>query len=107
MAGLLGKQSGFSNSPRRAPVFYGLCTVGTLGGIALSLLSVNPIKLLVFVAVLNGLAAAPFIVITMLVSSDRAIMGEYRNGKAAMSLGWLTALLMAGAAVALFATGGV
>jgi Mn2+/Fe2+ NRAMP family transporter len=34
-------------------------------------------------------------------------MGEYVNGKAAKVLGWLTATLMAVAAVALFATGGV
>jgi Mn2+/Fe2+ NRAMP family transporter len=107
MSGLLGKRTGFSNSPRRAPVFYGLCAVGTVGGMALSLLSVNPIKLLVFVAVVNGLAAAPFIIVTMFVSSDRTIMGEYVNGRAAKFLGWITAALMAVAAIALFATGGV
>jgi NRAMP (natural resistance-associated macrophage protein)-like metal ion transporter len=106
MAGLLGKRTGFSNSPRRAPVFYGLCAVGTIGGMALSLLSVNPITLLVFVAVVNGVAAAPFIVVTMFVSSNRTIMGDYVNGRAAKFLGWLTATLMAVAAVALFATGG-
>jgi Mn2+/Fe2+ NRAMP family transporter len=61
----------------------------------------------VFVAVVNGLAAAPFIIVTMLVSSDRTIMGEYENGRAAKSLGWITAVLMAAAAIALFATGGV
>jgi len=107
MAGLLGKETGFSNSPRRAPVFYGLCAVGTIGGMVMSLLSVNPITLLVFVAVVNGVAAAPFIVITMFISSNEAIMGEYVNGKAAKSLGWLAAILMAVAAIALFATGGV
>jgi len=103
MSGLLGKRTGFSNSPRRAPVFYGLCAVGTVGGMALSLLSVNPITLLVFVAVVNGVAAAPFIIVTMLVSSNRAIMAEYVNGRAAKILGWTTALLMAAAAIALFA----
>jgi NRAMP (natural resistance-associated macrophage protein)-like metal ion transporter len=107
MAGLLGKQTGFSNSPRRAPVFYGLCAVGTVAGMALSLLSVNPIKLLVFVAVVNGVAAAPFIVVTMFVSSDRTIMGEFVNGRAAKTLGWVTAAVMAVGAIALFATGGV
>jgi Mn2+/Fe2+ NRAMP family transporter len=61
----------------------------------------------VFVAVVNGLAAAPFIIVTMLVSSDRTIMGEYKNGRAAKTLGWITAVLMAAAAIALFATGGV
>jgi Mn2+/Fe2+ NRAMP family transporter len=59
---------------------------------ALSLLSVNPIKLLVFVAVVNGVAAAPFIIVTMFVSSDRTIMGEYANGRAAKLLGWIPRL---------------
>jgi Mn2+/Fe2+ NRAMP family transporter len=43
----------------------------------------------------------------MWVSSSRRIMGDYVNGKAAKILGWLTAAVMAVAAVAMFATGGV
>jgi NRAMP (natural resistance-associated macrophage protein)-like metal ion transporter len=107
MAGLLGKQWGFSRSVRKAPAFYGLVALGTIGGTALSLLQVNPIKLLVFVAVLNGVIAAPFLVVVMFVSSNRKLMGEYVNGKAAKVLGWSTAMLMAVAAIALFATGGI
>ena len=34
-------------------------------------------------------------------------MGDYVNGKAAKTLGWLTAAIMAVAAVAMFATGGI
>ncbi len=107
MAGLLGKQWGFSRSVRKAPVFYGLVALGTLGGTALSLLHVNPIHLLVLVAVLNGVAGAPFLVVVMRVSSSQPIMGDYVNGKAAKILGWLTATIMAVAAIALLATGGV
>ena len=103
MAGLLGKTAGFSRSPRRAPTFYGLVLLGTLGGAALSLFGVNPIRLLVFVAVLNGVAAAPFLVLVMLISGDKAIMGDYINGKLARVLGWGTAALMTVAAVTLFA----
>jgi Mn2+/Fe2+ NRAMP family transporter len=106
LAGLLGKQWGFSRSVRKAPVFYGLVAFGTLGGTALSLLHVNPIKLLVFVAVINGVAAAPFLFVVMWVSSDSRIMGDYVNGKTAKILGWLTATIMAVAAIALFVTGG-
>jgi Mn2+/Fe2+ NRAMP family transporter len=105
MAGLIGKGTGFSNSLREAPVFYGLCAVGTVGGMALSLLGVNPIKLLV--AVINGVTAGPFLIVTMLISSDRKIMGENVNGRLARWLGWTTTVLMLLAAVALFATGGV
>jgi NRAMP (natural resistance-associated macrophage protein)-like metal ion transporter len=107
MAGLLGKKWGFSRSVRKAPVFYGLVALGTVGGTALSLLHVNPIKLLILVAVINGVAAAPFLVVVMWVSSDRRLMGHYVNGKAAKILGWATAALMGAAAIALFATGGV
>ena len=107
LAGLLGKRAGFSKSLRHAPVFYGLCGVGTIGGMGLSLLGVDPIQLLVLVAVINGIAAAPFLAVTMLVSSDRSIMGEHVNGTLARCLGWTATFLMASAAVALFATGGV
>ena len=105
MAGLLGHEWGFSRSVRKAPVFYGLVALGTLGGTVLSLLHVNPIHLLVLVAVINGVAAAPFLVVVMWVSSSERLMGDYVNGKAAKILGWLTATVMAAAAVAMFATG--
>ncbi|MHB1511120.1 MAG: hypothetical protein ACYCST_18175 [Acidimicrobiales bacterium] len=73
----------------------------------LSLLHVNPIHLLVLVAVINGVAAAPFLVVVMWVSSSQRLMGDYVNGKAGKTLGWLTAGVMAAAAVAMFATDGV
>ena len=97
----------FSRSVRKAPVFYGLVALGTLRGTALSLLHVNPIKLLILVAVINGVAAAPFLVVVMWVSSSKPIMGDYVNGNAAKILGWTTATIMAIAAIALIATGGV
>jgi NRAMP (natural resistance-associated macrophage protein)-like metal ion transporter len=101
LSGMLGQETGFSKSPRRAPLFYALCVVGIGGGMTLSLLSVNPITLLVFVAVINGVAAAPFLAVTMLVSSDRGIMGTYVNGRLARILGWGTVALMSVAAVLL------
>ncbi len=107
MAGLLGKEWGFSRSIRQAPVFYGLLFVGTIGGTAFSLLHVNPIKMLVLVAVINGVAAAPFLFVVMRVSSSQSLMGKSVNGLAANILGWLTAAIMAAAAIALFATGGL
>ena len=106
LAGLLGKKWGFSKSIRKAPVFYGLVAVGTLGGTVLSLLNVNPIQLLLIVAVVNGLAAAPFLVVIMIIANDRQLMGEHRNGRAANILVGLTIALMTAAAIVLVATGG-
>jgi Mn2+/Fe2+ NRAMP family transporter len=101
LAGLLGRQEGFSRSPRQAPTFYALVAAGTLGGAALTLVGGNPITLLVLAAAINGVAAAPFLVIVMLIADDQKLMGRYVNGRAARVLGWATAALMAAAAVGL------
>jgi Mn2+/Fe2+ NRAMP family transporter len=98
LSGLLGKKFGFSRSPRQAPVFYGLVALGTVGGTALTLTHVDPVQLLVVSAFINGVAAAPFLVLVMLISGNRKLMGDHANGRLATILGWLTAALMAVAA---------
>ena len=100
MAGLLHKEWGFSRSPREAPIFYGLVILGTLGGTLFTLTSVDPVKLLVYSALINGLLAAPFLLLVMLVSDGRTTMGDYPNGYLARILGWTTVLLMAVSAIA-------
>jgi len=102
MAGLLHKEWGFSKSIRQAPVFYGLVALGTIGGTALTLVGVNPVKLLIYVALINGIIAAPFLIMVMLIAHDRRIMGERRNGRLALAMGWFTTAVMALAAVAYF-----
>jgi NRAMP (natural resistance-associated macrophage protein)-like metal ion transporter len=103
LAGLLGRPWGLSLSPRKAPLFYILLAAGTLGGTALTLTSVNPISLLVLVAIVNGIAAAPFLIVVMIISHNRALMGASRNGALAAVLGWGTVALMTAAALAMLA----
>ncbi|MDX6244089.1 MAG: hypothetical protein QOE76_1812 [Frankiales bacterium] len=103
MAGLLGKKWGFSRDVRKAPVFYGLVAVGTVGGTLLSLFTSNPIQLLVIVAIINGIAAAPFLALVMLIARDRDLMGEHRNGKLSALVGWLAFTAMTLGAVAILA----
>lgn len=103
-SGLMNRRYGFGQKAADAPLFYGLVLLGMAAGTALTLVHVNPIRLLVFVAELNGVAAVPFLLIVMIVSSSREIMGDYRNGKFATTLGWLTVALMSVASVGLFLT---
>jgi NRAMP (natural resistance-associated macrophage protein)-like metal ion transporter len=100
MAGLLHKEWGFSRSVREAPVFYGLVILGTIGGTLLTVIGIDPVKLLVYSALINGLLAAPFLVLVMLVAEDTKTMGEYSNGNLARILGWAATVLMAVAAIA-------
>jgi NRAMP (natural resistance-associated macrophage protein)-like metal ion transporter len=101
IAGLMQRPWGFSKSPRKAPVFYGIVLVGTLGGVLLSLIHVNAITFLVIVADINGIAAAPFLILVMLLASNRHVMGRYHNGRLATILGWFTIALMAVSAIAM------
>lgn len=94
MAGLLGKNWGLQRSLKNAPLFYSLLAAGTILGILLSVLVTDPFALLVLSAIVNGIAAGPFLIVTMLIARDRKLMGEYRNGKLAATLGWGTTGLM-------------
>ncbi|PYI37263.1 iron transporter [Arthrobacter psychrolactophilus] len=99
MAGLLNKNWGLERSPKKAPVFYLLLAAGTIAGTLLSAILSDPIALLVLSATINGIAAAPFLVVVMLISGDPAIMGTHRNGLLAGITGWATAGIMAVAGV--------
>ena len=107
LSGLLNTKWGFSRSVREAPLFYILVGLGTIAGTALSLLSISPIKLLVFVAVINGVIAAALLILVLIVSNSRRLMGDCVNGYTANILGWLTIAIMAVASIAFFATGGI
>jgi len=100
LAGLLGKPWGFDRSPKRAPLFYGLIGVGTLGGVAISYFTDNPIGMLVVSATINGIAAAPFLAVVMIISGSRKLLGDYRNGPLATIVGWATFAIMAAAGAA-------
>jgi Mn2+/Fe2+ NRAMP family transporter len=62
--------------PQRAPAFYlvigGATLVGSLGAMT----PINPITMLVWSAMFNGIVAAPLMVGMMLVVTNRRIMGE-------------------------------
>jgi NRAMP (natural resistance-associated macrophage protein)-like metal ion transporter len=94
MAALLNKDWGFDRKVRKAPVFYGILGIGIIFGTVLSIVSSNPIQLLVLSAVVNGIAAGPFLIIVMLISRDKGIMGTYVNGLLANTMGWIVTVVM-------------
>ena len=84
-----------------APQFYGVIILSTIVGVALNAARVEPMRLLFWSAVINGLLAPPLIVIILVVSNDARIMGDDRNGVALNILGVGAALIMTIAAGAL------
>jgi NRAMP (natural resistance-associated macrophage protein)-like metal ion transporter len=90
--------------PRLAIRFYAVVGAAMVLGLALDFAGINAVKMLFWSAVLNGVLAPPLIVLVVLLTSNKKIMGERTNPPILKWLGWATAVIMAAAAVAMFAT---
>jgi NRAMP (natural resistance-associated macrophage protein)-like metal ion transporter len=97
MSEAFGWKFGFDKYPGRAPQFYGIIALSTLVGIELNFIGVGPIAALYWTAVINGFLAPLLLVLIMLVSGNRKIMGERVNSRTLSTVGWLTtgAMLLA------------
>ena len=103
-SGVADWKSGLTRDLTHAPLFYGVIVAATLVGIGINFLGISPITALVFSAAINGLLAAPILVLVMLLANNRTIMGERTNGRWLNVIGWATTLLMGVAAIALIVT---
>jgi Mn2+/Fe2+ NRAMP family transporter len=70
----------------------------------IAILDVNPITALVLSAVINGLVATPLLVLIMLISNNRAAMGQRTNGRLLNVVGWATTIIMGVASIGLIVT---
>lgn len=102
VAETFGWPSGLDEKPRHAKKFYGVIAVSTLVGVGIDFLGINPIKALFWTAVINGVVAPPLLVVVMLVANNKRVMGDRTNGHFTNMIGWLAALIMSAAAIAMF-----
>jgi NRAMP (natural resistance-associated macrophage protein)-like metal ion transporter len=93
-----------SRKPRRAPQFYFVIAGAMVVGLALNFAGLNAVKMLFWSAILNGVLAPPLVVLVVLLTSDRKVMGVRTNSRPARVLGWICAAVMSAAAVALLVT---
>ena len=90
-----------NDRPKAASKFYAVLTVAVIAGLSLDYLGFNAVRMLFWAAVVNGVLAPPLIVLVVLLTSDKKVMGTRVNPPLLKFLGWLTAILMAGTTVAM------
>ena len=95
---------GLAQTPRQARGFYGVIAAGTAVGLLMNFVGVDPIKALIYAAVLNGLVAVPLIFLIARIAGSDAMMGTNRSGRLSISVVWATFGAMGAAAVALVVT---
>ena len=87
--------------PRSAKKFYTVLGVAMALGLAIDFTGLDAIKMLFWSAVTNGILAPPLILLILLVTSDRKVMGNQISSVPERVLGWVTFVLMTAAAAAM------
>jgi len=95
-------KTGLNQKVNQARGFYTVLTLSFFVGLAIALLKINPIKMLFYSQVINGMIT-PFILAAILkLASKEIILKQYTISTTQKLLGWLTVGVMITAAIAAF-----
>ena len=95
---------GLSRKPKEAIAFYCVLALSGFGGIGLNFAPIDPIKALYWSAVVNGVLAAPVMVLLMVLVRRPKVMGELVVTGPLYWLGWAATAAMALCIVGMAAT---
>lgn len=90
--------------PRGARRFYAVLGMAMIGGLAIDFAGLDAVKMMFWSAVVNGALAPPLILLVVLLTSNRRVMGERVNSPLLRALGWATFILMTAATIGMFAS---
>ena len=92
---------GLDLKPHQARGFYAIVAVATAGGVILNFVGIDPIRALVWAAVINGVAAVPIMAVMMFLATDRRVLGKFTVRRWLKLAGWLATATMAAAVAAM------
>jgi NRAMP (natural resistance-associated macrophage protein)-like metal ion transporter len=90
--------------PRGARRFYTVLAMAMMGGLAIDFAGIDAVKMMFWAAVVNGALAPPLILLVVLLTSHRRVMGERINSPILCGLGWLTLVVMIAATIGMLAS---
>ena len=89
-----GWKQGLNKTFKQAKAFYLVIAASTVIGLWINFSSIDPIKALVYTAVINGVVAVPILIATMRIANDKRILKDRVNGRISNIIGWATVLIM-------------
>ncbi len=101
VAEAMGWKASLESRPGKARGFYGIVAGSTLVGTIIALSPVDPIRILFWTAVINGVVAVPVMAVMMTLVASPAVMGSVRAGPALRIGGWAATAVMALVVVAM------
>lgn len=94
-----GWNQGLFRKLKEATAFYSVIIIAMIIGFVMNLIGIDPIKALIYSAVLNGLLAPVVLYFIVKMSSNRSIMGDKVNHRFTTLFGWVITIVMAVGAV--------
>jgi NRAMP (natural resistance-associated macrophage protein)-like metal ion transporter len=96
-----GWRNGLSHKPAQAKIFYAAIALFTLTAMVINFLGINPMRMLVFAGIVQGFSTPPLMLLILLMTNRRSIVGDKVNGRLINTLGWITTTLIFAASLCL------
>jgi NRAMP (natural resistance-associated macrophage protein)-like metal ion transporter len=101
---VFGWKAGLSHGFHQARGFYTLIIGATGIGTLVSAFEIDPIRALVWSAIVNGVISVPIMVVMMLIGQSRRLMGDLTMSARHRFFGWSATVAMAAAVVVMLLT---
>ncbi|TXR47849.1 NRAMP family divalent metal transporter [Phyllobacterium endophyticum] len=100
----MGWKGSLNATAKEAPKFYVAIGVVTMIAVGMNFLNFNPMQALVWSGIVQGFSTPPLLLLIMLMTNNRRIMGDQVNSRAMNAMGWTTTAAIFAASLALIAT---
>ena len=104
LADTFGWKQGLNKKFKQAKAFYLVIAAATSIGLIINLVHIDPIKALIYAAVINAVTSIPILFAVLKISNDKSILKEETNGKLSNTVGWITFIVMIVSVVIMFIT---
>lgn len=81
-------KEGLNLKLKKAPGFYTIIIASMLVGLLINFIGIDPIKALVYTAVINGVVAVPLIFVIAKIAGNEKVLGQYKSGWLSNFLVW-------------------
>lgn len=86
----IGREASLHDHPEDNKLFYAIIATVTVLAVCLNLLGFNPMRALVWSGIVQGFSVPPLLLIMMLLTNRKEVMGARVNSRSTNVLGWLT-----------------
>ena len=104
LSDVFGWKEGLSKKFKQAKGFYLVIAASTLIGLWINFINIDPIRALVYTAVINGVIALPILFAVLKIANDKKMLRDHTNNHFSNVIGWLTFVMMGVSVIIMFVT---